>query len=318
MNQGKGDKTMLSLEQARAQVKKLLKIPKIEQKTKEWYDARNNLITASDFAQALGQGKFGSQKQLIEKKVCIDAEYKPLKNIFFEWGNLFEPVACDVYSAMKETVVNEFGLLRHPRHSFFGASPDGITDDGIMLEIKCPFKRKITGEIPLQYYYQIQGQLDVCELRECDYFECEFSKFEDYDEYKESYQDGSYTGIIHANDDKTFSYGVVCQTLCQKSGVTNKNAIYWVLNKYFLERVHKDDEFTEAKLQELKIVWDKILVYRENPERFTLEVKKTMSLETSTYKSGGPCRIIDLSDIGTDTSKAEVIPKKKYHFVNLE
>ena len=285
------------------QVKKLLKIPKIEQKTKEWYDARNNLITASDFAQALGQGKFGSQKQLIEKKVCIDAEYKPLKNIFFEWGNLFEPVACDVYSHIKSAKVNDFGLLKHPRHDFFGASPDGITDDGIMLEIKCPFKRKITGEIPLQYYYQIQGQLDVCELRECDYFECEFSKFLDYDEYKESYKDGDYTGIIYENDNKTFEYCGVNISICERS---EKNCIYWVLNKYFLERVHKDDKFTESKLQELKVIWDKILHYRKNPDKFTLEVKKTMSLETPTYKSG-PCMIIDLDN-----------QKPKYAFVKLE
>jgi hypothetical protein len=41
-----------------------------------------------------------------------------------------------------------------------------------MLEIKCPFRRRITGEVPLQYYYQIQGQL-----------ECEFSKYFNEAEY---------------------------------------------------------------------------------------------------------------------------------------
>ncbi len=295
------------------QLEKLLKLPKIEQKTKEWYDARNNLITASDFAQALGQGKFGSQKQLIEKKVCVDAEYKPLKNIFFEWGNLFEPVACDVYSAMKNTIVHDFGLLRHPRHLFFGASPDGITKDGVMLEIKCPFKRKITGEIPLQYYYQIQGQLDVCELRECDYFECEFAKFLDYEEYQEAYKNGQYTGIINELDDKTYEYSVVNTSLCDRS--TKRKSMYWVLNKHFLETVNKDDEFTESKLQELKIVWEKILFYRENPEQFKIEVKKTLSLQTSTFKSG-KCMMIDLVESSLSSGMQIVDLEKKMNKVD--
>jgi hypothetical protein len=40
-------------------------------------------------------------------------------------------------------------------HKFFGASPDGINELGIMVEIKCPFKRKLK-KIPSiieQYYY---------------------------------------------------------------------------------------------------------------------------------------------------------------------
>ena len=60
--------------------------------------------------------------------------------------------------------VFEFGILRHPTIECLGASPDGISDIGIMLEIKCPWKRKKTETIPEQYYYQIQGQLDVCSL----------------------------------------------------------------------------------------------------------------------------------------------------------
>lgn len=282
------------------QVQKLLKVPKIQQKTKEWYDARNNLITASDFAQALGEGKFGTQKQLIEKKVQIHDESKPIKNIFFEWGNLFEPVACDVYSYLNNVHVHEFGLLRHPVHSFFGASPDGITDDGIMLEIKCPFKRKITGEIPMQYYYQIQGQLDVCELQECDYLECEFAKFMDYDEYKSSYEDGKFTGIITEDDEKKYIYGKVNETLCeeQKEG----RAIYWILNKHFIKRVTKDEEFVKEKLKELEKVWKKILYYRQNPDKYKMEVKQSFSIETSSYgnntniksKPSNGCMIIDL------------------------
>lgn len=282
-----------------AQLKKLLKIPIIEQKTQEWYDARNNLITASDFAQALGEGKFGTAKQLIEKKVCIDNESKPIKNMFFEWGNLFEPVACSVYAAMHNTKVHEFGLIKHPVYDYFGASPDGITDDGIMLEIKCPFKRKITGDIPKQYYYQIQGQLDVCGLDECDYFECELKKYENYDEYKSTYETdenkGKWCGSIAISKDGQKTYSDCSKELiCEMNDSDDKDICYWILHKYFLKRVNKDPQFVQEKLKELKQVWDKILYYRKNRDKFDIEVKNTINLETELYVPMKQCLIRDL------------------------
>lgn len=260
------------------QLAKLQKIPKIEQKSTEWHNARNNLITASDFAQALGEGKFGSQKQLIIKKV--DAVLSPdtgppLKNPFFEWGNLFEPVACNVYSAMHDNIkVHEFGLIQHPSRPYFGASPDGITEDGVMLEIKCPFKRKIGGEIPMQYYYQIQGQLDVCGLYDCDYFECEFSKHMTYEAYTEALKGftDAYSGII-IKEKSGYEYPVLSKG--EPCAEHDGEAIYWILTKYNKQRVTRDKKFVNEKLDELKLVWDKIVRYRKNPEAFALEFKKT-------------------------------------------
>ncbi|KAF5827380.1 hypothetical protein DUNSADRAFT_761, partial [Dunaliella salina] len=64
-----------------------------------------------------------------------------------QWGCMFEPIATDIYMKRQMTYVHEFGILQHPYLSYFGASPDGISSEGIMLEIKRPHKRKITGEI---------------------------------------------------------------------------------------------------------------------------------------------------------------------------
>ena len=266
------------------QVKKLLEIPKIEQKTTEWYEARHNLITASDFAQALGKGKFGTQRQLIAKKVEPNTDTSKTSNVFFEWGNLFEPVACMVYSKMHGTDVNEFGLLKHPRCDFFGASPDGITDDGVMLEIKCPLKRKITGDIPEQYYYQIQGQLDVCDLDVCDYFECEFSKYDDYDKYVEAYNNskkGTWTGAF-LNGECTICK---CDTICHQMQVD----AYWILQKYNIKRVMRDHTFVNEKLDELREVWEKIVQYRKDPCAFQMDIKKQIAIDTqSFFPSKGP------------------------------
>lgn len=177
----------------RNQLRRLRQAPGIKQRTPEWYEARHALITASDIAQALGQGKFGTQKQFMVKKVetpppppgkddppSAFVTLPPLK-----WGTMFEDVAAAIYTMRTGMRIYDFGLLRHSDPMIrIGASPDGITDMGVMLEIKCPFRRRITGEVPLQYYYQIQGQLEVCGLRYCDYLECEFSEYKNEQEFK--------------------------------------------------------------------------------------------------------------------------------------
>ena len=55
-------------EKDRMQVDELRKIKKIEQRTEEWYVARKTMITASDWADALGQGKGGGKEDIILKK----------------------------------------------------------------------------------------------------------------------------------------------------------------------------------------------------------------------------------------------------------
>lgn len=262
-----------------ARVKALLKLPRIEQKSEAWYEMRRNMITASDFAQALGEGKFGTQKQLIEKK-CLPRENETViskSNPFFKWGHTYEPVACDVYKRMHNVIIHEFGLIQHPKYEFLGASPDGITDDGVMLEIKCPMKRKLTGDVPTQYYYQVQGQLDVCRLEECDYFECTFEQlpFEEWsnvtDKIKGVFEDGEeikYQPPFFPGDDTSDAW--------QGEG----NYKYWVLRNYNLQRITKDPVFVKQKIKELKKVWDKITYYRENPKAFDIEVRNAIDIDT--------------------------------------
>jgi hypothetical protein len=47
---------------------------------------------------------------------------------------MFEKVAIDIYSHLNKVEVNEFGLLINDKINNFGASPDGITNEGIMIE----------------------------------------------------------------------------------------------------------------------------------------------------------------------------------------
>ena len=78
---------------------------------------------------------------------------------------------------MYKTKVYDYGCLPHPKYKFLAASPDGINDDpesplfGRMLEIKNVVSRKITGIPKKEYWIQMQLQMEVCDLDECDFLE---------------------------------------------------------------------------------------------------------------------------------------------------
>ena len=268
------------------QLEYLKTIPILEQRTPEWHAARQTLITASDFAQALGDGKFGTREQLLRKKCGYEEDKFNASAPALKWGTMFEPVANDIYGQRNKMKVFEFGLLRHPTIPHFGASPDGVNECGIMVEIKCPFRRKIDGTVPLQYYYQIQGQLEVTNLEECDYFECEFFSSDDVDDIFDEPGDGEMGAIIE-NPEDHFEYSLTSCTwtreeLAKWTNMKQGKILYFKLKKASTIRVYKDQNFVDQKLAQLSTVWDKIMEYRADEELYKKEVKQVTA--ESAYK----------------------------------
>lgn len=201
-------------------LQELKDIPHVPQRSLEWLERRKNRLTASDLAQALGKGKYGSRQALLQKKAkallsqtCVEellekegsTQQEPVSFMTMapmKWGTMFEPMILRTYSQMNHDIeVFDFGLLPHRTIDCFGASPDGITCFGKMVEIKCPWKRKIEGgTVPDYYYLQIQGQLAVCELEECDYIEVVMEDIQSETEY--------YELVPH---DKTRDHGVIIE-----------------------------------------------------------------------------------------------------------
>jgi putative phage-type endonuclease len=146
------------------QVEKLLQIPQYQQRSPEWFEQRNNAITASDIPTVLGENKYKSSWSLLMDK--CNANPKPfVGNEATRWGTHYEDVAIEKYCQLRNKEVLSFGLLIHPEYPWLGGSPDGITKDGILLEVKCPLKRKIVhGEIPSHYRSQILLNLEICNL----------------------------------------------------------------------------------------------------------------------------------------------------------
>lgn len=147
-------------------VKELLAAEYAEQRSQEWLDLRENMITASDISSAIGENPYESTDAFIKKKVL---RTKWAGNAATAHGTLLEPLVRDMYDEMTGRKTHEIGLVQHRLYPWLGASPDGITEDGILVEIKCPLSRKIEAKVPKYYLPQVQLQLEITDLEVCDF-----------------------------------------------------------------------------------------------------------------------------------------------------
>jgi putative phage-type endonuclease len=134
--------------------------------SQEWLDLRENMITASDIASAIGENHYESVDAFIKKKVL---RTKWAGNAATAHGTLLEPMVRDLYDQTTGRKTHEIGLVQHRDYPWLGASPDGVTEDGLLVEIKCPLTRKIEAKVPKYYWPQVQLQLEITDLEECDF-----------------------------------------------------------------------------------------------------------------------------------------------------
>lgn len=301
---GAGSEAMVSVTDRLSEIRSrkghmddLLTRPGIEQRTDPWYTARHGLVTASDIDAAI---KNGPSREFLKKKCGLapvptssamaSGGPAPLKH-----GVMFEPVANEVYRRRQGggCLVHEFGLLLHPTIAHLGASPDGINELGVMVEIKCPYSRKIDGGVPGGYFAQIQGQLEVCGLDECDYVECEISNsistdVSDAVDVKAFYADPATIarhpdefGVIFERDGFVYSPpGISLADLLiwevSQTGQTSSCHTClihrWHLVRMSVVRVERDPQYVAGMLVGLESAWATVMRYRGDPDAFKREV----------------------------------------------
>jgi len=171
--------------------------PQPDQRTDAWYRFRHGVLTASNAWKAFGTPS--SVNQLIYEKCqpmksadTSDPDaFRPVSTEnAMHWGQKYEPVSTMLYEARYNTIVGEFGCVPHDRIPHLAASPDGINVDeksclyGRMLEIKNIVNRVIDGNPKTDYWIQMQLQMEVCDLDDCDFLETRFTEYETYDDYE--------------------------------------------------------------------------------------------------------------------------------------
>lgn len=276
---------------------KQLKLP--EQRSKEWYQIRENLLTASSLADALGKGHFQTRDDLLIDKTRKDVKPFVMHDIM-QWGVKYEPVATQYYEYLNSVKIIEFGLIPHPQLSVFGASPDGICDigspngyEGRMLEIKCPPKRKFTHEVPRHYWMQMQGQLEVCDLEECDFFQVKLEEYNDVNEYESDYLFDD--GLQHGKTKDGFPKGLVIAYINKNDSKTSIDYVYspwgasldyiltwknsfvdelgddykiydmnwWKITRYESTLVRRDRDWWLSVVPNIIQFWDEVVHYRK-------------------------------------------------------
>ena len=155
-------------------VQKLLEKEYAPQRSEEWLALRGKMLTASDVATAIGENCYETPKDLLYKKCGYN---KFMGNAATAHGNKYEDEARIIYEQRHGEVVHEIGLCQHPKYDWLGGSPDGISESGKLVEIKCPMSRKITNEVPKHYMPQLQLCMEVLNLEECDFIQYKPAEF---------------------------------------------------------------------------------------------------------------------------------------------
>lgn len=280
------------------------------QRSENWFKARNTRITASEAASCLFKSKkvceaFVQEFNLTNFKYKDTERLNPYEtredyiikkcesfnginvfkdSVFTLWGKKYEEIANRLYCKLNNTQVIEFGLISHHRLKWLAASPDGITPDGIMLEIKCPKARKIDDNVPPLYYYiQTQIQMECVDLDFCDFFECEIEQLNSEQEFIEKQvlekQDkGILLQINDNNPDPKFVYPPLeLNTVDDYINWKNENMnncpgmytpTYYFITKYNNIRIKRSKEWFNNVKDDLKKTWELIRNLQENKEDF--------------------------------------------------
>jgi putative phage-type endonuclease len=151
-----------------SRVAELLAVEQYEQRTPAWYEVRRGLMTASDAAGALGIPAFKGQRNVRASLLDQKVSGTFTGNHMTRWGQDNEDQVRERAMQAVGEIAWEVGLVVHPELRWLGASPDGVTNTGRLIEIKCPYKRKpVPGEVPHHYWPQIQVQLECTDLDSC-------------------------------------------------------------------------------------------------------------------------------------------------------
>jgi len=164
-------------------IEKLLKIPQYEQRSPEWFKQRENKLTSSDAATALGINPYQKAHEVLFKKCGHDLN-PFIGNVATLHGQKYENEAIEKYCKITGQTNYNFGLIAHEDvynnkdYYWLAGSPDGIALSSdtnakpILLEVKCPYRRVIKhGEIPDYYFPQVQLNMFICDLELADFIE---------------------------------------------------------------------------------------------------------------------------------------------------
>ena len=292
----------------KSRVKCLQHKPQNEQRSEGWYEDRKNSIGASELACIFNKSPFCSYNKYLLKKIgYVDVTIKEEKiSIHCLHGIKYEEIVQKIYCNRNKATLLEFGSIQDETYTWLRASPDGITTKGTMLEIKVPLTRKIMGIPPIYYWYQMQHQMKVCKLNECDFLECKISEYSSWNAFIKDSKGGDvsisidnlekgviieYLNIEETDPWNTFGYVYpdkinmnlkeiyewnlnIKQQLDQDIMKQYTRIIPWKLDEYSCIKIYRNRCWWKEHFNRIETFWSDVLLYRECGYDSLLTTKK--------------------------------------------
>lgn len=144
----------------------------MEQRTREWFEARRGMLTASEFRKVMNGTPKGWNSYMRRLRAELaGAEIDRFDGRAVRWGIDNEPRARAAFALERGVTIEPAGFVIHPQHFHIGASPDGwdlTTPYGgrIGWEVKCPWnsdrhQRCWYSGMPDEHIPQVQGSMWV-------------------------------------------------------------------------------------------------------------------------------------------------------------
>ena len=145
----------------------------MEQRSKEWFEARRGRVTASMASVLMAPRGLGNPaqkyaKEILSEQISYFFEEDTYMSYAMQQGIDLEPMARERYEKDNMVEVIEDGFITKGKD--LGCSPDGLIDTDGGLEIKCPQPAKhmdnlLSENCPKEYIDQVQFSLLVTDRK---------------------------------------------------------------------------------------------------------------------------------------------------------
>lgn len=141
-------------------------------------EKRKGRITGSIAGAILGYAPYMTRDDAM-RTMCrqwqgLSSEFEG--NAATEWGKFNESGAILDFELETGLTVSEIGFKISPEYDWLGATPDGVTSNDSLIEVKCPYglrneERPVFKTIQQQMHYYVQMQI---EMHCAGFYECYF------------------------------------------------------------------------------------------------------------------------------------------------
>ena len=298
------------------QVEYLRNVPQPEQRTQEWYDFRYNHITGSNawkiFGTTATRNQLFYEKLQPQELTLSPKKFSNMGDNPLNWGHKYEPLSIMLYEYYNDTKVSDFGCIPHRDIPFLAASPDGIVTseklNGRMVEIKNVVSREITQIPKMEYYIQMQMQMEVCDLDSCDFVETKFLEYDTYIEFqedKDKYEKGMICIILDQGEESSkfiYEYAPLFENseqsldefqsqTCKKYNIDENNPdptnryswfknIYWKMDVYSCVYVPRNRQWFNEAILKFKEFWNIVMEERQIEGAYLKYKPKTRQKKT--------------------------------------